>query len=192
MFLRKYWIPLLVFVVVIAVVCVYMIQTQPPKEPIVIYKPVEPLPQSPVVEAPVEDTSQGGHFHADGTWHEGQHEPVEQQPIADNASQGRHWSDAYLPPIEELEVKYADDSDAMFIIDRVKILLKHEKDGFTGHDPAVDKAFAELMNFTNKKISSLGADVSAARVDELMMLTWPTLDNPPSYISLNRQEGGGE
>ncbi len=75
MFLRKNWLPLSVFVVAIAVVCVYMIQTQSPKAPIKIYKPVDPIEQPtaekpPVeTEVPVGDTSQGGHFHADGTWH---------------------------------------------------------------------------------------------------------------------------
>ncbi len=30
--------------------------------------------QQPTAKAPVGDTSQGGHFHEDGTWHEGPHE----------------------------------------------------------------------------------------------------------------------
>ena len=192
MFLRNYWLPLSVFILAICAVGLYLLATQPPKDPIVIYKPVEPIEkptEQPTAEVPEGDTSQGGHVHADGTFHAETH-AEEPQPIADLLA-GGHWSDAYLPPMEELEVKYADDSDAMFIIDRVKILLKHEREGF-GHDPAVDKAFAELMNFTNRKISSLGTDVSASRVDELMMLTWPTLDNPPSDLSLKRQEGGSE
>ena len=73
---RKYWIPISVFIVAIVGVCLYMLTTQTPKDPILIYKPVEPLPKSEV-KAPEGDTSQGGHFHADGTWHEGAHEPVE-------------------------------------------------------------------------------------------------------------------
>ena len=77
MFLRKYWKPpLSVFIVAIAGVGLYMLATQPPKDPIVIYKPVEPLPKSEV-KAPVGDTSQGGHIHADGTWHEGPHAEVD-------------------------------------------------------------------------------------------------------------------
>ena len=74
MFWRKYWIGLTVFLVAIVGVGLYYLQTRPPKDPIVIYKPVEPLPKSEVVEVPEGDTSQGGHFHADGTWHEGPHE----------------------------------------------------------------------------------------------------------------------
>ena len=190
MFFRKYWIPLSVFIVAIVGVSLYVLQTRPPKDPILIVNPVE-FEKSPAKAPVVEQPAEVGHVHAGGTFHAEAHDQVDPQPIVDKVSPGGHWSDAYLPPIEELEVKYADDSDAMFIIDRVKILLKHERDGF-GHNPAVDKAFAELMNFTNKKISSLGTEVSASRLDEMMMLTWPILDNPPSSISLNRQEVGGE
>lgn len=37
------------------------------------------------VQAPVEDTSQGGHFHADGTWHEG---PQDVSPLHPEISGG--------------------------------------------------------------------------------------------------------
>ena len=92
MFLRKYWLPLAVFVVAIAGAGLYLLATQPPKDPIVIYKAVEPIEkptqQPTTAQAPVGDTSQGGHFHADGTWHEGPHEtpvapPVEPPPQLD-------------------------------------------------------------------------------------------------------------
>lgn len=189
MFIRKYWIPILVFTVAIVGVSLYLLSIQTPQEVIKIYKPVEPLPKSEV-KAPVGETSQGGHIHADGTWHEGPHDAqVEQQPIADNASQGGHWSDAYLPPIEELEVTYADDTDAMFIIDRVKILLKHQRDGF-GHNPDADKAFAEMMNFTNEIISSIGTEKwSPQRSQELLKLRWYIFDTPPSSV-IFENEGG--
>ena len=86
MFLRKYWIGLTVFLVAIMGVGLYYLQTRPPKDPIVIYKPVEPLPKPEVAEVVEGDTSQGGHVHADGTWHEGSHEtPVEfpvEAPVA--------------------------------------------------------------------------------------------------------------
>ena len=70
MFWRKYWIGLTVFLVAIIGISLYYLQTRPPKDPIVIYKPVEPLPKS-TAEVSEGDTAQGGHFHADGTWHEG-------------------------------------------------------------------------------------------------------------------------
>ena len=80
MFLRKYWLPLSVFLLLTVGIGLYLLATQPPKAPIKIYKAVEPIEkptQSPMAEVPSE-TDKGGHFHADGTWHEGQHEPVEQ------------------------------------------------------------------------------------------------------------------
>ena len=81
MFIRKYWLPLTVFIVAIVGVGLYLHLTQPPPEPVTIYKPVEPLEkptEAPVkeTEAPIGDTSQGGHFHADGTWHAQPHEEV--------------------------------------------------------------------------------------------------------------------
>ena len=99
MFLRKYWLPLSVFLVAIVGVGLYLLATQPPKEPIVIYKPVEPIEkptQQPTTQAPVGDTSQGGHRHADGTWHEGPHE-TEVQPTAEVPT----LSDAELAAIPE-------------------------------------------------------------------------------------------
>ena len=53
MFLRKYWRPLSVFIVAIAGVGIYLLATQPPKEPIVIYKTVTPIKRSetPTAEA---------------------------------------------------------------------------------------------------------------------------------------------
>ena len=74
MFIRKYWLPLSVFLLLIVGIGLYYLQTHPPKDPIVIIKPVEPLPKSEVAEVVEGDTSQGGHIHADGTWHEGPHE----------------------------------------------------------------------------------------------------------------------
>ena len=41
MFIRKYWLPLSVFIVTIAGVCLYLLQAQSPKEPIMVIKPVE-------------------------------------------------------------------------------------------------------------------------------------------------------
>lgn len=73
MFIRKNWLPLSVFIVAIVGVGLYYLQTRPPKDPIIIYKTTEvEEPKQP--QAPVGETSQGGHVHADGTWHEGAHE----------------------------------------------------------------------------------------------------------------------
>ena len=71
MFLRKNWLPLSVFIVAIVAVGLYLLTTQQtPKEPITIIKPTEV--EKPPAETPP-DAQQGGHFHADGTWHDGPH-----------------------------------------------------------------------------------------------------------------------
>ncbi len=68
MFLKKYWIPLSVFIVAIVGVGIYLLATQPPPDPIVTYTPVEPLAkptEQPKTETPVvqetPDAQQGGH-----------------------------------------------------------------------------------------------------------------------------------
>ena len=70
MFLRKYWIPFSVLLIAVACFGVYLFVKQPPKEPIKIYKAVEPLPKStqqPKAEvSAIGDTSQDGHVHTDG------------------------------------------------------------------------------------------------------------------------------
>ncbi|MYB02275.1 hypothetical protein F4X90_21760 [Candidatus Poribacteria bacterium] len=100
MFLRKYWIPLSVFLVLIVGIGLYMLAIQPPKDPIVIYKPVEPLPKSPVAEAPVGDTSQGGHFHADGTWHA--------EPHTENPTRGKPMTiEETVAQYEQLKKRHA-------------------------------------------------------------------------------------
>ena len=110
MFLRKYWLPLSVFIVVIAGVGLYLLATRfPPKNPIKIYKAVEPI-EKPTPEVLVGDTSQGGHFHADGTWHEGPHDAPVDRPV--------------LPPPQAQEtpqfVKPVSDSQDVTIADRVR------------------------------------------------------------------------
>lgn len=40
MFIRKYWVPISVFLLVICAVGLYILATQPPPDPIVIYKGV--------------------------------------------------------------------------------------------------------------------------------------------------------
>ena len=66
--------------------------------------------QQPTAKAPVGDTSQGGHVHADGTWHEGAHEPIDAPPV--------------LPPRQVPEtpkfVKPVSDSQHITIADKVK------------------------------------------------------------------------
>ena len=102
MFLRKHWIGLTVFLVAIVGVGLYYLQTRPPKDPILVIKPVEPLPKSteqPKAEVPSEP-SQGGHFHADGTWHEGPHAPVEVPAEVETSEATAEVSDTSQPAIQ--------------------------------------------------------------------------------------------
>ena len=92
MFIRKYWIPLSVFILAIAGVGFYLLATRPPKDPIMIYKAVEPLPKStetekPTAQAPIEETDTGGHFHTDGTWHDEPHASVDEVPLSPEDTQ---------------------------------------------------------------------------------------------------------
>ena len=76
MFLRKHWIGLTVLLVAIVGVGLYLLATQPPPEPVKIYKAVEPEKptEQPTAEVVESETDTGGHVHADGTWHEGPHD----------------------------------------------------------------------------------------------------------------------
>ena len=78
MFIRKYWLPISVFIVAIVGIGLYLFATQPPKEPIKIYKVVQPEKPTEQQGAEVSsETDKGGHVHADGTWHAEPHAPVE-------------------------------------------------------------------------------------------------------------------
>ena len=75
MFIRKYWIPLLVFIIAIVGVGLYVLQTRPPQEPILIIKPVE-FEKQPAKAPVVEQPEPVGHVHEDRTRHEGAQAPV--------------------------------------------------------------------------------------------------------------------
>ena len=87
MFLRKNWLPLLVFVMMICAVSFYLLTTQVHKVPIKIYKPVEvsnPIHPKP---PPPGETAESGHWYGD-VWHTESHEvPVKQPtPVQDPPS----------------------------------------------------------------------------------------------------------
>ena len=73
--------------------------------------------QKPTTEGKAGDTSQGGHFHADGTWHAEPHAPMEQPPTAQvseppapvqtqNASQVQQSSQQRMLPEDILSPEY--------------------------------------------------------------------------------------
>ena len=173
MFLRKYWLPMTVFIVALVGVSLYYLQTRPPKEPIVIYKPVEPLPKSEV-KAPVEDTSQGGHWHGD-EWHADPHEtpsqsttvqfsePVEQVSLA---SKG-----ADLPPSIGEQVEASDDvpkyAELKAMSDEELIAMRDEsREKWEMLWPEVEKRMRELAAAEPESAEA------KSRLDALHAVAW--------------------
>lgn len=112
MSLRKYGLPFSVFIVAIAGIGLYLLQTLPPKEPVMIIKLVEveksTATQPPktqmqtasatdvmeTINAPQSvETEDSGHFHDDGTWNAQSHtDGVSDLPI------GETWRDSVWYP----------------------------------------------------------------------------------------------
>ena len=135
--------------------------------------------QQPTAKAPVGDTSQGGHLHSDGTFHAEAHDPVEPQPIAGKVSPGGHWSEAYLPPLKELKQRYADDADAMLVLNNVEVLQKY---GLHSNNPEAGEARTALVKFFNSifdRINIRGNPEGRMRVEELLKLKWSLYESPP-------------
>lgn len=187
MFLRKYWIPLSVFVVAIVGVGLYMLAIQPPKDPIVIYKPVEPLPMAHGTKASVEETSQGGHFHADGTWHEAEVHPTAEvsqpqpQDIPTRIAQGTpnaHPITNTLSINAKREAQYQE-RVKQYLIDRAQWKEKRDK-VYTERRQAGD-ALLQLLSDTLEKrerINSTGdAEFSDAEKQEITAKSEKLMEN---------------
>ena len=86
MFLRKYWLPMSVFIVMIVGVGLYYLQTRSPKPPIIIYKTTEV--ENRKAKAPVAETSQGGRFDQDGSWLAEPHTSPESPTVGPHESTG--------------------------------------------------------------------------------------------------------
>jgi len=163
MFIRKYWLPISVFIVAIVGIGLYLLATQPPPEPVKIYKVVEPEKptKQPTTQAPVVQETpqpqQDGHFHADGTWHEGPHETpstvesdttsfVSPPPRASGmtyhaellashpvealraqAEERGHWSAAHIPMFSP------DDHEAATIARNLYLIIYYQSMGNTTH-----------------------------------------------------------
>ena len=65
MFIRKYWIPLTVFLLAIVGLGIYYLATQPEKAPIVIIKPVEVKKLVEPKPPPPGESAESGHSHGD-------------------------------------------------------------------------------------------------------------------------------
>lgn len=103
MFLKKHWLFFTFLIVAICGVSLYLLHINTPKETVKIYKPVELL-EKPTAEAPVGDTSQGGHFHADGDpGHEGPHAEVAETPSEPPTAVMPDWNSLTDEQREQLE-----------------------------------------------------------------------------------------
>ena len=120
MFFRKHWFFLAFLLVAICGVSLYLLHINTPKEPILIIKPVEPL-EKLTAETPVTETpTQGGHSHADGTWHEGPHETP---PTAEKSEPVEKPAYLYDPDAKERPEGW--DPDLVFDTGEKKIDLNY-------------------------------------------------------------------
>lgn len=149
MFLRKYWLPMTVFIVALVGVSLYYLQTRPPKDPVLIVKPVEfekPTKQ-PRAEVPIGDTSQGGHFHEDGTWHGEPHETPVDRPV--------------LPPLEAQEipkfVKPVSDSQDVTVSEQVA--ASGDVPDRAELEAMSDEQLRELMDESLEKLQALAPEM---------------------------------
>ena len=107
MFIRKYWIPLTVFLLAIVGVGLYYLKTRPPKNPIVIYKATPVEVEKPTAEAPTPkppppgESAESGHWHGD-EWHPGPHEAHETPavPKVQNTAPPGAATTPDFPPID--------------------------------------------------------------------------------------------
>ena len=199
MFIRKYWLPLSVFIVAIVGIGLYLLATQPPPEPVKIYKVVEPEKPTdqPTTQAPVVQETpqpqQDGHFHADGTWHEGPHETpstvesdttsfVSPPPRASGrtyhaellashpvealraqAEERGHWSAAHIPMFSP------DDHEAATIARNLYLIIYYQSIGDTTY-PEYQKAVQYTLTWGekfNKDFEALAARREAMSPDNI-------------------------
>ena len=151
MFLREHWFGLSFLLVCGVIVSLFFILQPTPKAPIKIYKPVEPLEKT-TAEVPEGDTSQGGDFQADGTFHGEPHAEVD-RPV--------------LPPLQTPEtpqfVRPVSDTQYVTIADRVA--TSGDVPDRSMFEAMSDEQLTELMNESYEKARELSPEVGK-RMDE--------------------------
>ena len=100
MFLRKNWLPILLFVVMICAVSLYILTTQAHKEPIKTHKPVEVENPATPKPPPPGETAENGHWHGD-EWHA---EPHGAHPPAEVSEQPQPTTEAQSTPVGAQQV----------------------------------------------------------------------------------------
>jgi hypothetical protein len=99
------------------------------------------------------------------------------QPSTESIEQGGHWSDAYLPPLEERKKQYANDPEALLVINNTEVLRKH---GLHSDHPEAAAARTEIFFFFEdlfKKTNFMNPK-EFDRFKELKKLSWPMFDEP--------------
>ena len=205
MFIRKYWILLLVLIVAIVGVGLYYLQTRPPKDPIVIITPVEPL-EKPTAETPVVEQTPQGHVHEDGTLHAEPRETPQPstdardtpEPVASPAPMETltyHTELLDRHPVEALRQQGKerghwsadhippfppDDKEAADFARNTYIVIYYWKTGQTDHPDYLPASKAK-SNFRDALSRAYDAGFKtpweAARNNDLMKITWANI--PP-------------
>ena len=107
-------------------------------------------------------------------------DPVSPDAEGGVTSQGEHWSDAYLPPIKELKRRYADDAEALFVLNNVEVIHKHG--GLDSVHPEAVKAKSlhhDFFHTLSERINIRGNPEGRMRAEELLKLQWSLYDSPP-------------
>ena len=106
--------------------------------------------QQPTAEAPVGDTSKGGHFHEDGTWHAEPHDAPVDRPV--------------LPPLQVQEtpkfVKPVSDSQDVTIAEQVA--ASGDVPDREAFEAMSDEQLSELMATSYEKARELSPKMNAA------------------------------
>ena len=94
MFAKKIWIPIVFVLIVVAIGGTLWGHHIASQEPTKVYKAVEVEELESTDTTP---TSQGGHFHADGTWHADAHPPAKQGDVSPMISGGTWREGVWYP-----------------------------------------------------------------------------------------------
>ena len=163
---KNVWIPILILVLVVIGFSLFYGQKVANQEPVKVYKPVEVEPPKET-EAPVGDTSQG-HFHADGTFHEGTHEthdppavPAGQSYIPEGAAVSPNF-----PPVDPNE----DPVEAAY--KRLEYIKNNPYAWGGVHSERATELIAELMP-ASLPIDHADSETREVQIDELCQLNDP-------------------
>lgn len=202
---RIYW-GLAILIILLAGVSVVTLTRTTDTEPVPVYKDVEPSQKLVKSVDKEQITKTIGHYHSDGTWHEGTHTEhanvpenptfstvpekviyphqklLDTHPVAALLAQAKdrgHWSAKYIPPFP------ADDAEANELARAIYIYVDHFKiKGFTDDDPetkmpAIREAMEFIWEFDLARHNAFveAGHTRSARDWDLRKLEWACLDS---------------